>query len=81
MSGCNLLGTKPIKSTDSYCDKHFALKRNEKIRQDIKKISPDFFEYVKVNETTFICDCPATKSSEEKEKCYADFLKLEKNKK
>jgi len=57
------------------------LKRSDKIRKDIRKISPDFFEFVKVNETTFVCDCPATKSEKEKLQCYADFLKLDRIKK
>lgn len=81
MSGCSFFGKKPIVSTDTYCDKHFALKHSEKIREDIQKISSDFFEYVKVNETTFICDCPAKKPEAEKQQCRADFLKLNQGKK
>lgn len=81
ISGCNSFGQKANEPVDTYCEKHFALKKSQRIRKDIKKISKDFFEYVKINETTFICDCPTIKTHKQKQQCYSDFLNLEKDKK
>lgn len=80
MNGCTFFGKKPI-TTDTYCDKHFALKKSEAVRKDVLTVSPETFEYFKINETTYQCDCPATKPEKEKQQCYADFLALDKNKK
>lgn len=81
ISGCNSFGRKATKPVDTFCEKHFALKKSQKIQKDIKKISVDLFEYIKINETTFICDCPITKSQKQKQQCYSDFLNLDKTKK
>ena len=81
MNGCNYFGKKPIKSTDTYCDKHFPLKKSEAIRKDVLTVSPETFDYFKINETTFQCDCPALKPEAEKQQCWTDFLNLNKPKK
>lgn len=79
-TGCNFFRQSKPQVIETYCEKHFELKKNEKIREDLLTISAIFFEYVKVNETTFQCDCPASKPEQEKQQCYADFLKLENKK-
>jgi len=81
MSGCSYFGKKPTKSTDTFCDKHYPLKQSEAVKKDILSVSPETFDYFKINETTFQCDCPSSKAETEKQQCWADFINLNKSKK
>lgn len=71
-NGCSLYGKKQIVQSD-YCEKYYSLPQNEDIKKDITKISESFYEYVKINETTKVCDCLA----KNKQECYQQFLDLE----
>ena len=76
-SGCGWFTPKErivyIKTSD-FCDKYYPLKNSSSIRKDINIISNDTFEFIKVNETTGVCECLPT---EKKEQCYNDFLSLD----
>lgn len=74
LNGCSLYGKKEIKLHSDYCEKYYPLPQNEDIKKDITKISKSFYEYIKINETTRICDCL---SFEKKEECYQRFLNLD----
>lgn len=63
-----------MKLIDNYCPKHYPLPEDKEIEKDIIKISRRFYEYVKINETTYTCECLLAK---EKEKCYKQFLDLD----
>lgn len=53
---------------------HYPLKKSEAIRKDLSLISNDTYEYIKVNESTYICDCL---HSEKREQCRKEFLALD----
>lgn len=73
-SGCAFFGKKETKLTDNYCLKHYPLTENKEVEKDITKISKYFYEYVKINETTYTCECLFP---EKKEQCYKQFLDLD----
>ena len=75
LNGCSSFMPKEtiIETKSDYCPKHSPLPENQDIRDDIKKISLSLFNYIKVNETTYTCDCFEGKA---KEKCYNDFVQL-----
>lgn len=60
---------KPLTETN-YCAKYFTLKQSNSVEKDITTISPDFYEYVKVNETTYVCDCLYP---DRKKECYKEL--------
>ena len=64
---------KEIVVKTDYCQKHSRLPENQDIINDIQNISVSLFNYIKVNETTYTCDCLEPKA---REKCYNDFLEL-----
>jgi hypothetical protein len=76
-SGCSYFAKKPTVQVDTYCAKHSSLKISEATKKDILSVSAETFEYIKINETTYACDCPAPKPEKERQQCYADFLKIE----
>lgn len=67
-------GKKEAIVKGDYCKKYYPLPENKDIRSDITIISGSLFEYIRINETTQICDCLYP---EEKEKCYKEFLELD----
>ena len=73
ISGCSWFGKSP-KLVNNYCEMHYPLKKSEAIRKDLSLISNDTYEYIKVNESTYICDCL---HSEKREQCRKEFLALD----
>ena len=75
LCGCNLFTKKEIKHIyiNNYCQKHIALSQHDNIKKDINIISNELFQYIKINETTYTCECL---DKEQKQECYNQFLQL-----
>lgn len=74
LNGCSLSGKKEVTLKGDYCDKYYPLPQNNEVKSDIAKISKSLYEYIKINETTQICNCLYPK---EKQQCYQEFLELD----
>lgn len=73
LTGCNFLKKKEIYIiNNNYCDLYSPLTLDKQSKQDITIIRQSFFEYVKINEITYTCECLAKTA---KEQCYKDFEK------
>lgn len=70
--GCALFDkSKPKLISETYCEKHFELENDSEIDSDLLKISAKFFQYVQINESTFVCEC---REKERVEQCRKEFL-------
>lgn len=73
LTGCNSWKKKEVYIiNNNYCDLYSPLTLDKQSKQDIVIIQQSFFEYVKINEITYTCECLAKNA---KEQCYKDFEK------
>lgn len=69
LSGCAFFKPKQI-LLSNYCDLHYPLATNS-LEKDLTIISDDLFTYIKVNESTYACECL---EPERKKQCQEEFL-------
>lgn len=77
MSGCSLfLKKEKITISDTFCTKYSEFPNDEESKKHLLKSPPKMFDWVKVNETTHVCDCKPT--PEIRKQCWQRFKDLNK---
>lgn len=72
-SGCaTSKNEKPPIPAIGFKDVYHPLPNDPEVEKDILNVSAKTFEYIKINETTYVCE-----TARDKEGCYEFFLKLE----